>query len=332
MALDVELLLSTIKNTELFGPDNNYDKNKIITPGKTNTVTFIPSDSYGNLADKLKKYSRELDVYNKFPLSYTLNKQGFRSDIDDYESLFNEEVDIILGCSFTFGIGFHTQHTWPYILKKLENNKIPQIHLGVPGTGGDTSFRLLATYLKKFKKVRRVLHLQPFYARFEIIQDDTAFNFLATSLEVSEFLKEHYSKKHRQTVLANERVHIINHVKNVTACKGLADMHNVPYFHLGFGNSVMPKYMYEIYARDIDHGGFTGQFHIANLFLTKLQDNDTDIEFGLHGDRFLSNEYSPKIYEMEFDYNLFLDYINSNPEVKKFYPNEYYTHYKNRTI
>ena len=317
-------ILDEIENLYIMSPDayenNNYEF------GKGGTVNYYTGDTYERLVENKKMYRDELEIYDKYPVTYKLNKQGFRSDIEDYTNLYDQEVEIILGCSFTFGIGFNLEHTWPVILDNLlEQKKVPKINLSIPGTGGDTAFRLLATYLNKFKKIKRIIHLQPFYARFEILSEKIALNFHATEVEDNPDVGKHFTKLHKQECLVNRRTHIVNHIKNISACKGLADLNNIPYHYLPLGHSVLPDNLYEIHARDIIHGGFTGQFNIAYNFAKKINNEDTRVDLSSNGADHFGNSDNTEGYIEKFPEESFIDYVKNNSEVLKFYPNAFYS-------
>lgn len=324
-------ILDEVDNSLIYSPEDH--KSIRYVKGKPGSVLFVPSDSYGNLQQKLKDYPDELEVYSRYPLEYQINKDSFRSEIEDYNFLHNQEVDIILGCSFTFGIGFHLEHTWPELLKKMlkENNNVPTVNLALPGAGGDTSFRFLITYLNKFKKIRRILHLQPFYARFEFLTDDIANSIHATDVETHPMAQKLFKDTMKREHIVNEKVHIINHYKNISACKGMADIHNIPYYYLAYGCTVQSGNPYEIYARDIDHGGLTGQYILAKEFYNKVKKEDTSIDFGVYNYGFLGNtpESYKNLHDFPFDQSEFVAFINNHPDLSKFYPN---THFNKHII
>ena len=322
----LQQILDEVDNSYIYSPEDH--KSATYVKGKPGSVLFVPSDTYGNLQQKLKDYPDELEVYSRYPLEYQINKDGFRSDIDEYSSLYDQEVDIILGCSFTFGIGFHLEHTWPELLKKMlkENNSVPTVNLALPGAGGDTSFRLLITYLKKFKKVRRIIHLQPFYARFEFLTENIARNIHAGDAEAHPIIPELFKNKLKREYLVNRRVHIINHYKNISACKGMADLHNIPYYFLGHGTTEQSRNPYEIFARDIDHGGFTGQYILTKEFYNKIKTEDSSIDFSIYDYAFLGNTTKnyKNLHEFPFNQSEFVAFINNHPDLSKFYPNAHF--------
>lgn len=325
--LPLQEVLENISNATLYCPLDKQDK---IVKEHNGLVSFIPSDSYGNLQEKLKTHPIELDLYSKHPLTYTINKKGFRTHIKNYDYLVDEEVDIILGCSYTFGIGFHSVHTWPLLLKRLmnENREVHQINLAIPGTGIDTAFRLLMTNIKKFKKIRRILHLQPYYSRVEYIIDSKAYGFLSSELETNKEIANFYTRRARRDILSNPTQHAISHIKGVAACKGLAEVNQIPYYYCNSGITSYKENPYEVFARDIGHGGLTGQYRVAKYFFDKVNNNDTSIDFTVWGDNLINNSEDPidctYIDEKIFPEQEFIKFVTSEPELSKFYPNAHY--------
>lgn len=128
------------------------------------TFEWIPSDSYQRFTQNLTKHSenpnsmffRSLMFYKNNPIIYTINEQGFR---DDPLYTKPQEVDLYLGCSFSFGIGLHLENTWVHKVQKYLN--FPGINASVPGSGVMTHYRMLVMLSKKFK-IRNVFHFTDF--------------------------------------------------------------------------------------------------------------------------------------------------------------------------
>lgn len=315
----LQLSLNKIDNSEIcrfdLGPE-------IKNPnfGKRHVVAYYPYDAIEDKKLK-KKYSVELGLYDQHPLYYFINEQGFRSR-ENYDELYDAQVDIILGCSFTWGWGFHEETTWPYILRELERSSHNNIiNLSVPGTGTDTAFRLFLTHLKRYKKIRRVIHYQPYYNRHELINDQIAHTSLGHCGIKNDIFRRHFTDHHLKTEFIDERSTAVRHIKNISAIKALCDKNNIPYyFNSGVdmkGNRIIKE---EIFARDIHHGGFTGQFSIAEQFYSQIKNKDTDINFRVEYDNTFDNTdkvFVPSTLNVE----AFRYYAKNNSSVSKFYPN-----------
>ena len=85
---------------------------------KPNTIDlWHPADTETLFKQNLEKYpdSVHLQNYLKNPITYSYNNYGFRTR-DDFN--LNEEGNVFLGCSHTFGIGHHLEDTWVYKLSE----------------------------------------------------------------------------------------------------------------------------------------------------------------------------------------------------------------------
>lgn len=118
-------------------------------------------DEYSKNPNRFIKYNW-IDSENNliFP-TYSVNKYGFRTNIE-----YKDNVDLAIGCSYTFGLGNHEEHIWPSILSKEIKKQI--INLGIPGGGMDSSYRILKSYLNDYK-VNTVYFLIPSAFRYEFV-------------------------------------------------------------------------------------------------------------------------------------------------------------------
>lgn len=87
------------------------------------------------------------------PYTYKNNSYGFRFDKDfknfDHLTLNDwKNMYVCLGCSWTYGIGMQSEFTWPARLSTRLGEKC--LNLGVPGTGIQTSYRILEAWVKHF--------------------------------------------------------------------------------------------------------------------------------------------------------------------------------------
>jgi hypothetical protein len=80
---------------------------------------------------------------------YTTNKQGFRA-LTDYRDDPKKYKVMIVGDSFTFGIGADDWETWPYLLQQREPG-LNVINLGVGGYGLDQIYITLAEEIDKYR-------------------------------------------------------------------------------------------------------------------------------------------------------------------------------------
>jgi hypothetical protein len=110
--------------------------------------SHISSDTMMRWEENLKKEKNNpsIQYYIKYPIVYKLNNEGFRTP-DDFNS--NDEGNVFLGCSHTFGIGHHLENVWSYKVSNVIGDKFWNLYMG--GTGVMTHFRIFLAYYKKLK-------------------------------------------------------------------------------------------------------------------------------------------------------------------------------------
>ena len=146
------------------------------------TLWFESTDTYENWQNTLKgkvsestlevwksrdydlkmKLDKLIEFYSKNKITYKLNSNRFRyREFSD----FTGDVNLALGCSFTFGTGLLNEHTWPYILEKqLEQ---PVFNLGLPGLGIMSQVRIFLHFLQKHKIKKVFLYSPSEQVRYE---------------------------------------------------------------------------------------------------------------------------------------------------------------------
>ena len=105
--------------------DFNFLKNK--------EYGFIETDSEVVWNEILrKKYNNfnnfSIKYYIENPIKYKLNNFGFRTP-DDFNS--EDEGNVFLGCSHTFGIGHHLENVWSYKLNQIIGGKFWNLGIGI---------------------------------------------------------------------------------------------------------------------------------------------------------------------------------------------------------
>lgn len=176
---------------------------------------------------KWKKYGI-LDYYEKNKLTYIINNDGCRSELDFNKVIQdNKPVDIYLGCSHTFGTGHLWENTWPYLVSKETGNKI--VNLGKGGTGIDFAFLRLITFIKKMN-VKNVFHYQPIYSRWTFKNENSLahIGFPSNMEDATNF----FTQKYIMDNLADYGYIAFNHLKTSNAIKQVCLEHNVPYYYL----------------------------------------------------------------------------------------------------
>lgn len=106
-----------------------------------------------------------LDFSNIMPLSYTINKFGFRSP---YQYSFDEIENSmwVFGDSLSYGHGLNIEHTWAYKLAAHYNLKL--YNFSCCGSGIDTAIRLLETWINNSIRRPKIIVSYGFYrSRYE---------------------------------------------------------------------------------------------------------------------------------------------------------------------
>lgn len=128
-----------LKNKKVLEEINFKNREKY----KNSTLYWHGSDT----EDKFLNFKRKNDThskieyYKKNPISYNFNNFGFRTP-DNFS--LNEKGIIILGCSFSEGVGIPIEELWGYKLSKTLNKKFWNLSIG--GTGVRSCFENLIIY------------------------------------------------------------------------------------------------------------------------------------------------------------------------------------------
>lgn len=208
--------------------------------GNVSTITYFENDyeKYEWLENLKNNKNPTIEYYNKNPIEYNWNKDGFRR-FDDYEFEEGGDVNIFLGCSDTMGQAMHIENTWSYKLhhyiKNDGNENIKYWNLGIGGTGIDTHLRILYFLTKKYHNkinVRNIFYWAPFRNRFEMYQSDENYYFTMVSKEEDElFLKLPYELKWNYM---NDSTVGIQYSNHINAMNNIATKLNSNFYILNY--------------------------------------------------------------------------------------------------
>ena len=142
------------------------------------TLNWVPCDTEKGYNKHVSESpSRKLLISNGWfdtPIDYAINTQGFRS------AEFEPEGLVVLGCSFTFGVGLPAEDLYHYYIG--DELHIPVNNLGVINCSNGFMYRLARYYLPKIKP-KMVILQQTFEHRLEVInQFDEAIAYDPTDL------------------------------------------------------------------------------------------------------------------------------------------------------
>jgi hypothetical protein len=210
------------------------------------TVTWCPSDSEdrwdANMADPKQRAKLEEYGWTKDNVSYTFNKDGFRSEEFTYEP---EDSVLFLGCSLTVGIGMTLEDTWAY--KVASRLGLRRYNLGVGAGGPDMCFRLAYHWIPRLRP-KYVVMLTPSAGRMEILDKNTNFLYLPTHTNNSPF----YINWLLYPANAD-----MNRLKSVMGVQTICNSIGIPLIEIRVDKIVVPHAgaKHQEWARDLMHPG-----------------------------------------------------------------------------
>jgi len=229
-----------------------------------NSYKFMETDSETVWKDILKHNSDNFSVqyYVQNPIEYKLNNEGFRTP-DDFNS--EDEGNVFLGCSHTFGIGHHLENTWSYKLNNVIGGKF--WNLGIGGTGVATHFRLLLAYYKELK-IKNIFHFAPMYPRYEFIENGRPQYYIIADYNQNWWSK--FGSLMPESLLTDEQMEF-NWISYTSAIKALANAIGVNYYLIEGDAGWHGRDDGSLQARDLLHHTTQVQHGIYKDFL-KLYD------------------------------------------------------------
>lgn len=234
-----------------------------------NEYDFIETDSAIIWDEHLQRkyynsHKYSIQYYIKNPVKYKLNNCGFRTP-DDFNS--EDEGNVFLGCSHTFGIGHHLENTWSYKLNQTIGGKF--WNLGIGGTGVATHFRLLLGFYKELK-IKNIFHFAPKYPRYEFIENGMPQNYIINDYKKS--WESKFGNLMVDSLLTDEQCEF-NWMSYTYAIKGLAKEIGCNYYLIEGDAGWHGQDDNSLVARDLLHHTTKVQHSIYLDFL-KIYDND----------------------------------------------------------
>lgn len=229
-----------------------------------------------HFSDDQKKFKRNLEIYKKLnspaynslkyythnPVTYKLNHFGFR---DEPLSSKPKELDLFLGCSFTFGTGLRLEDTWTY--KLTDKLKYPTLNAGLPGSGVMTQFRALLYLSNKFK-IRNIFHIAILsHTRYEWWEDNK-YNFDKVNINTI-----HNYKDTSVRILYNTNNLSFKHSVFYHAFLGLCKTKNINYYPIHDLEEVnkLDNTVSNMIARDIVHPSVQKNHEISLHFFNMIK-------------------------------------------------------------
>lgn len=197
------------------------------------SMDWYPSDTKEKFESRPKE---DQEYWNKqSPIKYNLNSYGHRCGeiVEDAESI------MFLGCSMTFGVGMHKEHTWPALVAQSFGKT--EYNLGVPGGSLDSCYRLYKEWLPIAKSSVTILAVPPHYRCEKILEHDMGIEYANIGQwTIAHDLNSGNEKQATRNLVEdlNDSAMYIAFNKNIDAIKKVAEDHGsrlilIDYVQLG---------------------------------------------------------------------------------------------------
>jgi len=269
----------------------NKDVPIIFVQSKSNkTLKFTQTDSEENFIKNKEIYGKEWYYYNK-DIEYKYNSWGYRTK--EFSKL-NDDYILVLGCSFTEGIGLHYDDIWSTKLAKELNMDV--FNLSIGGSGSDVTFYNTILFhnflLKNGKLPKYVVYQWTFENRtsYMFYHNSNLINLETFSIS---YPKEVYPKNYKkyfdwynEGFVLNEGELIKQSNVSTLTCHNLWKTIGVPVYHWTWGDDFNLKNpelfhntvevekiqdCFEIKGRDGSHNGHLSQDIVVGKILEKIK-------------------------------------------------------------
>ena len=253
------------------------------------TVSWCPSDDEHrfeqNMTDPKQRKRLENNGWSRDSITYTFNKDGFRSEEFTYEP---SDSVLFLGCSLTVGIGMRLEDTWAY--KVATTLGLRRYNLGVGASSADTCFRLAYHWIPRLRP-KYVVMLTPDASRKEVVLGDAEIancmpNMAHCPAELSEFFYNNW--------LLHPANADMNRLKNVMGVQTICNGIGVPLVEMpvekcyGGRDSkeswirdlIQPDRVKANIGRDLMHPGSSWHDGVADRVLVEIDKNLQNINLG----------------------------------------------------
>jgi hypothetical protein len=232
------------------------------------TALWHVADSKNVFDENIKKHptSPHLQNYLKNPITYSYNNYGFRT-MDDFN--LNEEGNVFLGCSHTFGIGHYLENVWSYKLSKEIGGRF--YNISEPGSGIMTQYRYLNHFKDKIK-FKNLFHFLPneCWGRTELLTVDDRF--------INVFPTEHMDLGH-MNIFNNKQIHLFNYIY-IDLIRNICNELDVNYYLITKTwldiDNINPYHKTMTPARDLMHYYIEEHSELFDIFYFKYKNNITD--------------------------------------------------------
>jgi len=222
-------------------------------PSEVYKWSHTDSESLFNKHVRNKRTNKKLKAlgWTKDSITYEYNSDGFR------DKEFESGGICFFGCSHGYGIGVNAEDRFSNIIQNALGIRCN--NLCVPGSGSDTTARILPYWIEKLKPIAVVNHFL-FPARREVVCDDDST--IKLWLPGSYF---NLSRKKFRHMIRDDVVEELNQ-KNISTIQQCCNNKNIAYIESNDD-------IIDDLGRDLGHPGTKIHMEIAKTFLTKIKQN-----------------------------------------------------------
>lgn len=226
---------------------------------------FVPGDNreqwISNMSSKKRRaYLTRHGWDHEHAIEYRYNTDGFRGDqFVEHDSL------IVLGCSFTFGVGLREDQSWPWIVAK--GLQLACNNLAWGGASSDRCWRMAEFWVPQLRP-KFVIMLTPPGGRVELIINDQ-------DREAEGLMPDQAADTWTKTWIAVDENVRLNQVKNQLAVAMLCRTLGVPcllYETVEFATVIGDQ---ADHARDFRHQGPAVHRAFAEIVLKDIREGRT---------------------------------------------------------
>lgn len=260
---------------------------------KSNRVLkFTQTDSEEKFYQNKKKFGVDWYYFDK-DIEYKYNSWGYRTK--EFSELSDDYL-LVIGCSFTEGIGLEYNDIWASKLGKKLNLDV--FNLGIGGAGPDISSHntiLFHNFLLENKKFPKyVIYQWTFENRTSYMINDEYNSLNIETFSIS-YPKDSYSKNHKKyydwyihSFIDNGGELIKQNNLASMLCNNIWKSMNIPVYHWTweddfilrnpelFNNSLIIEQIndkFEFKGRDLTHNGHLSQDIVVDKILEKIKND-----------------------------------------------------------
>lgn len=262
----------------------NFEENTLIQRDDffSKTAEFISTDD----AERFKKNKKNPQMLSKYldtnnPLVYSFNSLGYRTK--EFSSFRENEFILVMGCSYTEGIGLHEEDIWHSYISKEFN--LPIMNLGIGGCGPDTVRLNSIQYIKNnYPKPKMTIIQWPGeFRRYFFHHPNRVWchvpGFLTESNHRGEEIKYDSEWYHNRYLTYSAQQKHDNYV-NILSTKLLWESQNIPYLGWAWKDDQPNSYAHlknfdtretDEKARDMAHPGPSTQYQCYQKILEDIR-------------------------------------------------------------